>query len=171
MSLSEILELCEKHMNEGDYVKASNILKNIHNETPTPTPTADMSEIVIRNLNIELSKPCYCDLCDGPDDECDCGECAINHIEIRNSRYNRSIPGSKVYIRCYFYHSETEVDIPIDDLHKTLRMFIELNFWGGLKFKNKFFQVILSESYYNDSDIGDSISYIDYAIEKIIELM
>ena len=30
MSLNDILELCEKHMSEGDYLKASNILKNAH---------------------------------------------------------------------------------------------------------------------------------------------
>jgi hypothetical protein len=33
MQLSTILELCEEHMSEGDYLQASNILKNIHNNT------------------------------------------------------------------------------------------------------------------------------------------
>lgn len=33
MELSTILELCEEHMSEGDYLQASNILKNIHNNT------------------------------------------------------------------------------------------------------------------------------------------
>jgi len=33
MSRHQILELCEKHMSSGDYVKASNILKNVREET------------------------------------------------------------------------------------------------------------------------------------------
>ena len=32
MSLNDILELCEKHMSEGDYLKASTILKNAHDK-------------------------------------------------------------------------------------------------------------------------------------------
>jgi hypothetical protein len=32
--LTDILDLCETHLNEGDYLRASNLLKNIHENEP-----------------------------------------------------------------------------------------------------------------------------------------
>ena len=50
MSLSSILELCEQHMSEGDYLNASNILKNIHNNTPIP---CNERTILLGDLKLE----------------------------------------------------------------------------------------------------------------------
>jgi hypothetical protein len=46
MSLNEILELCEKHMSEGDYLKASNTLKNIHHNKPEILTNGDIQYLV-----------------------------------------------------------------------------------------------------------------------------
>ena len=32
--LTDILELCETHLDEGNYIRASNLLKNIHENKP-----------------------------------------------------------------------------------------------------------------------------------------
>jgi len=41
MSLSSILELCEQHMTEGEYLRASQTLKNIHDRVPEPSSDDD----------------------------------------------------------------------------------------------------------------------------------
>ena len=41
MSLSSILELCEQHMTEGEYLRAAQTLKNVHDRVPQPSSDDD----------------------------------------------------------------------------------------------------------------------------------
>ena len=60
MSLNEILELCEKHMSEGDYLKASNTLKNIHHNKPEILTNGDIQYLVnIKITDVDTDKVFY----------------------------------------------------------------------------------------------------------------
>lgn len=58
MSLDTILELCEKHLSEGDYLKAAETLKVVHQKTIEPNETVEFVDPIPLRGSTEKS----CDL-------------------------------------------------------------------------------------------------------------
>ena len=180
MSLNDILELCEQHMTEGDYLKAAEILRDVHKDKP------QVNEIEIRNINIELIHSCDCY------DEDDCGHCDCRSdtcwcekILIKQAIFNRTL--LQTHIRCNFNGADSDVDIPLAKFDKTLKLFFSFNFWRDIKLKCEFMKVYIStESYFRhlrrmrdvtteedfDWDFNKiHDTYLDYVIDKIKECM
>jgi len=45
--ISKMLEICEEHMNEGDYLESANILKEIHKNLPNPSNNFQLEDNIV----------------------------------------------------------------------------------------------------------------------------
>jgi hypothetical protein len=185
MSLNDILELCEKHMTEGDYLKAAEILRDVHKDKP-------QVNISIRNINIELRHSCDCYDAD------DCGHCHCDSqvrsdtcwcekILIKQEIISHHLLQS--HIRCNINGADSDVDIPLGKFNTTLKLFLSFHSWRDIELKCEFMKVCIStESYFrhlrrmrdltmdDDDDFDWDLTkihntYLDYVIDKTREFM
>jgi len=115
MSLSSILELCEEHMSEGEYLQASNILKIIHNNMPCTS-----NEKIILFDNLKLKK-----IDDSGDVESTFDIFTIKGvIKRRKSEHGYFMNEEVIY---NFYGND--VNIKWENISKTLITYIKTNLW------------------------------------------
>lgn len=178
MSLSSILELCEEHMSEGEYLQASNILKIIHNNMPCTS-----NEKIILFDNLKLKK-----IDDSGDVESTFDIFTIKGVIKRRKSEHGYFMNEEVI--CNFYGSD--VNIKWENISKTLITYIKTNLWinfsldgwlgnnttyFSIKEYNKF-QKTRHVMIFDDEDEDDEIyydsgsiyqNYINHAVERIKE--
>lgn len=122
MSLLSILNLCEEHMNEGDYLIAANTLRNIHNNKSVDdelqrTHTFD-SSIKIIKLNKDM-------------EESDSEFIIKAIIQKRTSRYGCWYMEK---VKCNIYGNDTILSW--SKFHKLLDNYLKMNLYIDFKVDN-----------------------------------
>jgi hypothetical protein len=165
MSLSSILELCEEHMSEGDYLIAANILKNVHNTKPVDN---DLRRTYTLDSPIKIIK------LDRDMDEEGVIEFVIK--EVIQTRAYRSCAWNIEKIKCNIYGND--MILSWSKFCKLLDNYLKMNLYINFKVTNWWFNVSHTFSFsdyskfiiqqhdevHDESDMSEAWIYAEYII-------
>jgi hypothetical protein len=130
MSLNRILELCEEHMSEGDYLQASNTLREIYNNKPDQEL---IKRIEFESLRLGSLKRC----CDSGSFCERCESLLIVAVELsRVTIYQRTWEIKKVY--CKSTINTNTMIVEREHFQDILKHFIRSHMWVDVKLEGWF---------------------------------
>jgi hypothetical protein len=175
--LSNILELCETHLDEGEYLRASNLLKSVHEKKPDPETKIvnftrpikivkvdglgnDENEDIIKIKGVILKKRPYFSnysvkkifVCfSGDDDE--------------ENEFNKEVSFEKcTRILRHYMKTNLFIDVCVSDNHDT---FLDCKYYSLRDYKNFYVRSQISMSV-NDDDPDDCDFCSDWLYDKYL---